>query len=97
MPDGRYTPPARCADRSCRSRTFVPDRDSARCIDFQKIRLQELLGADQQQQGKVPRSVEVGYQPSQHIDTLLQSNPAPDLLHAAAPPCLPVAVKDLLA
>jgi hypothetical protein len=43
----------------CRSRAFTPDRSSARCIDRQKLRLQELLGADQQQQGKVPRSVEV--------------------------------------
>lgn len=59
MPDGRYAPPARCSDRSCRSRTFAPDRSSAACIDYQKLRLQELLGADQQQQGRVPRTVEV--------------------------------------
>ncbi|WIA40343.1 hypothetical protein OEZ86_013710 [Tetradesmus obliquus] len=59
MPDGRFTPPTRCSGDSCRSRAFTPDRCSARCIDWQKLRLQELLGADQQQQGKVPRSVEV--------------------------------------
>jgi DNA helicase MCM8 len=47
------------AGDGCRSRAFTPDRSSARCIDWQKLRLQELLGADQQQQGKVPRSVEV--------------------------------------
>lgn len=45
----------------CRSRSFTPDRSTARCIDWQKLRLQELLGADQQQQGKVPRSVEVSW------------------------------------
>lgn len=30
-----------------------------RCIDWQKIRVQELLGSDAQQQGRVPRTVEV--------------------------------------
>ncbi|KAF6258257.1 MCM2/3/5 family-domain-containing protein [Scenedesmus sp. NREL 46B-D3] len=59
MPDGRFTPPTRCSGDGCRGRAFTPDRTSARCIDWQKLRLQELLGADQQQQGKVPRSVEV--------------------------------------
>jgi hypothetical protein len=32
---------------------------AARCIDWQKIRVQELLGSDSQQQGRVPRTVEV--------------------------------------
>jgi hypothetical protein len=41
----------------------MPDRSSARCINWQKLRVQELLGADQQQQGKVPRSVEVRMRP----------------------------------
>jgi hypothetical protein len=46
-------------DGGCRSRTFTPDNSTAVCIDWKKVRLQELLGADQQQQGRVPRSVEV--------------------------------------
>eukprot|EP00775_Hariotina_reticulata_P012205 gene12205-12342_t len=62
LPDGRFTPPTRCAAEGCRSRSFTADRSTARCIDWQKLRLQELLGADQQQQGKVPRSVEVELQ-----------------------------------
>lgn len=43
----------------CRARSFTANRSSAQCIDWQKIRVQELMGADQQQQGRVPRSVEV--------------------------------------
>jgi DNA helicase MCM8 len=46
----------------CRGRTFVAERPSAKCIDWQKIRVQELLGSDAQQQGRVPRTVEVGWQ-----------------------------------
>lgn len=46
-------------DEGCKGRSFLPDPSSARCIDWQKLRLQELLGVDQQQQGKVPRTVEV--------------------------------------
>eukprot|EP00878_Enallax_costatus_P046823 GHUV01057115.1.p1 GENE.GHUV01057115.1~~GHUV01057115.1.p1 ORF type:complete len:250 (+),score=76.63 GHUV01057115.1:210-959(+) len=59
MPDGRFTPPTRCTAEGCKGRSFTPERSTARCIDWQKLRLQELLGADQQAQGKVPRSVEV--------------------------------------
>lgn len=47
------------AAEGCKGRSFTPNRATARCIDWQKLRLQELLGADQQAQGKVPRSVEV--------------------------------------
>ncbi|KAI8465449.1 MAG: MCM2/3/5 family-domain-containing protein [Monoraphidium minutum] len=59
FPDGRFAPPTRCAANGCRSRTFTPDRPTAKCIDWQKIRVQELLGSDVQQQGRVPRTVEV--------------------------------------
>lgn len=51
--------PHKPPDDGCKGRSFTPDPSSARCIDWQKLRLQELLGADQQQQGKVPRTVEV--------------------------------------
>ncbi|PNH08574.1 DNA helicase MCM8, partial [Tetrabaena socialis] len=57
--DGLYAVPTKCAGNGCRSRTFTPHRSSARCIDSQKIRLQELLGADKAAEGQVPRSVEV--------------------------------------
>lgn len=38
-----------------------------RCIDWQKIRVQELLGSDVQQQGRVPRTVEVR-RPCMHLN-----------------------------
>ncbi|PNW71712.1 hypothetical protein CHLRE_16g665950v5 [Chlamydomonas reinhardtii] len=57
--DGVYALPTKCAGDGCRSRTFAPHRASARCVDWQKIRLQELLGADKAAEGQVPRSVEV--------------------------------------
>ncbi len=40
FPDGRYTPPAGCAEHGCRSRTFMPVRPSAACIDWQRVALQ---------------------------------------------------------
>ncbi|GLI71641.1 hypothetical protein VaNZ11_016915 [Volvox africanus] len=57
--DGMYELPTKCTGDGCRSRTFTPLRSSARCVDWQKIRLQELLGADKTAEGQVPRSVEV--------------------------------------
>ncbi|GIL88344.1 hypothetical protein Vretifemale_16312, partial [Volvox reticuliferus] len=57
--DGVYTLPTKCTGDGCRSRTFTPLRSAARCVDWQKIRLQELLGADKAAEGQVPRSVEV--------------------------------------
>ncbi|KAG2451618.1 hypothetical protein HYH02_003399 [Chlamydomonas schloesseri] len=57
--DGVYVLPTKCSGDGCRSRTFAPHRASARCVDWQKIRLQELLGADKAAEGQVPRSVEV--------------------------------------
>lgn len=35
--DGRFSPPTVCGG-SCRSKTFTPERSTAKCIDFQKIR-----------------------------------------------------------
>lgn len=43
FPDGRYTPPAGCAEHGCRSRTFMPVRPSAACIDWQRIALQVIV------------------------------------------------------
>lgn len=49
-------PPGRCASDGCKSRTFEPlrmDGQSLQCVAWQKVRLQELLGSDKQQQGQV--------------------------------------------
>lgn len=56
FPDGRYAPPSKCpGGEGCRSRTFTPDRSTAVCVDWQKVRVQEVMGADKQQEGSVPR------------------------------------------
>lgn len=55
--EGRYVPPNKCATEGCRSRVFAPNRSSAQCIAWQKIRVQELIQGDQQTDGRVPRWV----------------------------------------
>ncbi|KAL6142008.1 hypothetical protein ACLB2K_060292 [Fragaria x ananassa] len=56
--DGKFSPPLKCDLHACKSRTFVPDRSTAQTIDFQKIRIQELLKPEDHEEGKVPRTVE---------------------------------------
>ncbi|XWS59719.1 hypothetical protein CRYUN_Cryun08bG0146100 [Craigia yunnanensis] len=58
FPDGKFSPPTACTLHGCKSRTFKPIRSSARAIDFQKIRLQELLKSEDHEEGRVPRTVE---------------------------------------
>ncbi|XP_058110155.1 probable DNA helicase MCM8 isoform X2 [Magnolia sinica] len=58
FPDGKYSPPMACVFHGCKSRTFTPIRSTARPIDFQKIRLQELLRFENHEEGRVPRTVE---------------------------------------
>ncbi|KAK9724046.1 hypothetical protein RND81_05G044400 [Saponaria officinalis] len=58
FPDGKFSPPTKCAMQCCKGRTFSPMRSTARSIDFQKIRLQELLKPENHEEGRVPRTVE---------------------------------------
>ncbi|KAG8648488.1 hypothetical protein MANES_08G003200v8 [Manihot esculenta] len=58
LPDGKYSPPTICNLNGCKSRTFHPIRSSAKGIDFQKIRIQELLKSEDHEEGRVPRTVE---------------------------------------
>ncbi|KAJ6699115.1 DNA HELICASE MCM8 [Salix purpurea] len=58
FPDGKFSPPTVCSLNGCKSRNFNPIRSSARAIDFQKIRLQELLRSEDHEEGRVPRTVE---------------------------------------
>nr|XP_027071030.1 probable DNA helicase MCM8 isoform X3 [Coffea arabica] len=58
FPDGKFSPPSICVIQGCRSRSFDPLRCTARPIDFQKIRLQELLKNEHHEEGRVPRTVE---------------------------------------
>lgn len=58
FPDGKFSPPSVCVVHGCKSRTFNPVRSTALPIDFQKLRLQELLKAEHHEEGRVPRTVE---------------------------------------
>ncbi|XP_059646933.1 probable DNA helicase MCM8 [Cornus florida] len=58
FPDGKFSPPPTCIMHGCKNRTFNPIRSSARLIDFQKIRLQELLKSEHHEDGRVPRTLE---------------------------------------
>ncbi|XP_024038040.1 probable DNA helicase MCM8 [Citrus clementina] len=58
FPEGKFSPPLVCTLHGCKSKTFTPIRASARKIDFQKIRLQELLKCQDHEEGRVPRTVE---------------------------------------
>ncbi|XP_078180003.1 minichromosome maintenance 8 isoform X2 [Carex rostrata] len=56
--DGKFSPPTSCGIYGCKSRTFSPIRSNAKLIDFQKIRIQELLKSENLEEGRVPRTVE---------------------------------------
>ncbi|XP_070037970.1 probable DNA helicase MCM8 isoform X5 [Nicotiana tomentosiformis] len=58
FPDGKFSPPPICKLHGCKGRTFNPIRSTARLIDFQKIRIQELLKSENHEEGRVPRTVE---------------------------------------
>ncbi|KAI3474018.1 hypothetical protein Pfo_028806 [Paulownia fortunei] len=58
FPDGKFSPPTKCEMQACKSRNFNPIRSTARPIDFQKIRIQELLKSEHHEEGRVPRTVE---------------------------------------
>ncbi|MFS8004447.1 putative DNA helicase [Helianthus anomalus] len=58
FPDGKFSPPSVCVIHGCKSRSFNPIRSSARPIDFQKIRIQELLKSEHHEEGRVPRTLE---------------------------------------
>ncbi|KAI9122100.1 hypothetical protein K1719_006789 [Acacia pycnantha] len=58
FPDGKFSPPSICNLNGCKSKIFNPLRSTAEAIDFQKIRLQELLKPEDHEDGRVPRTVE---------------------------------------
>ncbi|XP_057778999.1 probable DNA helicase MCM8 [Salvia miltiorrhiza] len=58
FPDGKFSPPTKCEMQACKSRNFNPVRSTALPIDFQKIRIQELLKSEHHEEGRVPRTVE---------------------------------------
>jgi DNA replicative helicase MCM subunit Mcm2 (Cdc46/Mcm family) len=56
--DGKFSPPMSCDISGCKSQTFTPKRPTAKLIDFLKIRMQEFDGADNHEEGRVPRTEE---------------------------------------
>ncbi|XP_062117205.1 probable DNA helicase MCM8 [Humulus lupulus] len=56
--DGKFSPPMICNLDGCKSKSFIPIRSTAQTIDFQKIRVQELLKPEDHEEGRVPRTVE---------------------------------------
>ncbi|KAM6593385.1 hypothetical protein CsatA_001088 [Cannabis sativa] len=58
FPDGKFSPPMICCFDGCKSKSFIPIRSTAQTIDFQKIRIQELLKPEDHEEGRVPRTVE---------------------------------------
>ena len=55
--DGKFAQPESCSAKGCRSFNFLPDRTSARTVDFQQLRIQELAD-DAAEAGRIPRTVE---------------------------------------
>ncbi|XP_048356188.1 DNA helicase MCM8 isoform X2 [Sphaerodactylus townsendi] len=60
LPDGKYTPPTKCPLPECHGRSFTPERSSPYTItvDWQSIKIQELMSDDHREAGRIPRTIE---------------------------------------
>uniref|UniRef100_A0A8B9PKA5 DNA helicase MCM8 n=1 Tax=Apteryx owenii TaxID=8824 RepID=A0A8B9PKA5_APTOW len=60
LPDGKYTLPAKCLVPECRGRSFAVDRSSplTTTVDWQSVKVQELMADDQREAGRIPRTIE---------------------------------------
>ncbi|XP_075060108.1 DNA helicase MCM8 isoform X2 [Mixophyes fleayi] len=60
LPDGKYTIPTKCPVPECRGRSFTANRGSPLTVtvDWQTIKVQELMSDDQRETGRIPRTVE---------------------------------------
>ncbi|KAM5246058.1 DNA helicase MCM8 isoform 4-T4 [Ctenodactylus gundi] len=60
LPDGKYNLPTKCPVPACRGKSFAPLRSSPLTVtmDWQSIRLQELMSDAQQEAGRIPRTIE---------------------------------------
>jgi DNA helicase MCM8 len=57
--DGRYEQIASCSETKCKNRNLIGDRTSISTIDWQKIKIQEIIGEDDSDLGRIPRTIEV--------------------------------------
>ncbi|NXR66561.1 MCM8 helicase, partial [Rhadina sibilatrix] len=60
LPDGKYTLPTKCLVPECRGRSFTADRSSplTTTVDWQSVKVQELMSDDQREAGRIPRTIE---------------------------------------
>jgi DNA helicase MCM8 len=57
--ENTYNPPFQCKNKSCKSKKFEPDRYNAVTVDWQRIRIQEIVEKEEQHEaGRIPRTVE---------------------------------------
>ncbi|XP_048956618.1 DNA helicase MCM8 isoform X2 [Canis lupus dingo] len=60
LPDGKYNLPTKCPVPTCRGRSFTALRNSPLTVtmDWQSIKIQELMSDDQREAGRIPRTIE---------------------------------------
>ncbi|KAJ8894051.1 hypothetical protein PR048_006661 [Dryococelus australis] len=60
QPEGIFTQPTACIGENCKNRIFVPLHSSeyTQTVNWQSIRLQELVGDDNREGGRIPRTIE---------------------------------------
>lgn len=60
LTDGKYSIPTQCSSVDCRGKSFTPERSSpmTETIDWQTIKVQEIMDDDQRESGRIPRTVE---------------------------------------
>jgi len=60
LTDGKYSIPSKCSSVDCRGRSFTPERSSpmTETIDWQTVRVQEIMDDDQRESGRIPRTME---------------------------------------
>jgi DNA helicase MCM8 len=57
--ENTFNPPYACRNKNCKSKKFEPDRYNAITVDWQRIRIQEVVEKDEQHDaGRIPRTVE---------------------------------------
>ncbi|XP_040836911.1 DNA helicase MCM8 isoform X2 [Ochotona curzoniae] len=60
LPDGKYSLPTKCPVPGCRGRSFaaLPSSPLTVTMDWQSIKIQELMSDDQREAGRIPRTIE---------------------------------------
>ena len=78
--DGTYREPEACVMRGCRGKKFAPDHESVKCVDSQRVRVQEIASelAAGDDDARVPRFADVelkgtlcdACEPGERVDVL---------------------------